>query len=165
MRKVTVVVPTIKKNEAYRMLAVSSLSINTTTFKPVFMIMENGPGTDEPAGQCTAVNKALPYIETEWMMVINDDMYFPTGWDRNIEWSHDCFCPNWIEPVEVGSAPPFLKFDGGDSIESLKEAEVIAFSMMNDDTRIENGFNLGFFIKTDLFRKIGGYDEAYDPYG
>jgi glycosyltransferase involved in cell wall biosynthesis len=163
--KVTVIIPTITKTADYLLKTTDSLVMNTTRFEPVIKIMLNGPGTDMPAGQCQAVNEAVNNVDTEWIMVCNDDFYFAPGWDKGLSFTHPCFSPNWIEPMEVGSAPPFLKLDGGSDLETFKQEVVDNFVSEHGDMTVENGFNLGFFIKTDIFRKIGGYDIMYDPYG
>jgi len=160
----SIIIPTLKSNKKYLDLCIESLSENTTgDFK--ILVEENGKDTDYAPGQWGAVNRGLAKVDTDWTMVVNDDMYFPQGWDRYIDYSYDCFSPNWIEPPEVGSAPPFLKLNAGNTLETFNKEEVDKFALNNEDLSVENGFNLGFIIKTDLFRKIEGFDEMYDPYG
>ena len=161
---ITAIFPTTPKTKPYLDLATSSLQNNSVNDYKI-IVAENGAGTDYPQGQCTAVNRVLDKVDTEWTAVFNDDFYFPFNWDHQITFKFDVECPNWIEPMSVGSAPPFLKLDISDNIEAFNFNLVENFFEDNEDFRIENGFNLGFFIKTDLFKKIGGYDEAYDPWG
>ena len=161
---ISIIIPTLKSNHNYLDVCLDSLSENTKTSYEIF-VEENGKDTPYAPGQWGAVNRALEKITTPWTMVANDDTYFPEGWDKYIDFSYDCFCPNYIEPPEVGSAPPFLKLNAGSDLDTFNKKEVDDFVAKNEDRTVENGFNLGFIIKTDLFKKIGGFDEMYDPYG
>lgn len=161
---ITAIFPTTIKNRKYLELAVYSLESNSSQSYKV-IVSENGEGTPYAPGQWSAINRVLDQVDTEYVAIFNDDMYFAPDWDRMADFSYDCFCPNWIEPVTIGSAPPFLKLNAGDSLETFNMVVTDKFIKMNDEYNIENGFNLGCFIKTDLLKKIGGCDEMYDPYG
>jgi len=103
-------------------------------------------------------------------------MYFAPGWNRNLRFDDLCFSPNLVEPVNNhGSAQPFRKFDGGFTLDEFKREAVdnyISSATANqqvnkrkDSPLEETGFNLPFFIKAEVWRTIGGYDEKYDPWG
>lgn len=139
-------------------------------------------------GQCNAVNRGAESVEGDckYLFVINSDMYFAPGWDKNLRFDYKCFSPNLVEPTNnPGSAAPFLKLDGGftlDEFVPLQEKgyidaqinHLILRSIFGDDPKAgdaikahpeEPGFNLPFFIDIELWRTIGGYDEKYDPWG
>lgn len=140
-------------------------------------------------GQCNAVNVGANAAEgdCEYLFVINADMYFAPGWDKYISKPDDwdrlkklgydkVFSPNLVEPTNnAGSAPPFLKFDGGLTVEDFRKDEVdkfiqssIAKGKDNPSTHnydYETGFNLPFFIRKDVWDTIGGYDTKFDPWG
>lgn len=134
-------------------------------------------------GQCGAVNRGAQLVDAPYMMVSNSDMYYGLGWDKNLRFDYPVFSPNLIEPTNnAGSAPPFLKLSGGNTIEQFDKSFVDnagiretldEFDFWDDDkedesnpgSREESGFNLPFFIKADFWRFLGGYDTAYDPWG
>lgn len=121
-------------------------------------------------GQCNAVNRGVEAVEGDckYIFVINADMYFAPGWDRNLGFEYKCFSPNLVEPVNNnGSAPPFLKFDGGYTLDEFKKDEVNGFieGATQLKNKSESGFNFPFFMDIELWRTIGGYDEKYDPWG
>lgn len=165
---VSAIIPTLPKNEKYAQKCYDSLVDNSPFSMDVF-VMQNGEGTDQPQGQCKAVNRGAKDATGNYILVTNDDMYFAPGWFKmpadQEEWPL-AFSPNLVEPVQIGSAPPFLKFDGGTDLESFKEKEVNEFvANHHEENEWEDGFNLPFFIRRDVWETIGGYDEAYDPWG
>lgn len=126
-------------------------------------------------GQCNAVNIGAQVAQGDYLMVSNSDMYYAPGWNRRLTLGVDSIpvcSPTLIEPTNnAGSAPPFLKFDGGLTIEEFKKKEVDEFVIQQRDKILdwkkvlEPGFNLPFFIKRDLWDLLGGYDLVYDPWG
>jgi len=159
------IIPTLKKTKPYLDLCVKSLKENSVNEYEI-LIAENGEGTKFPQGQCKAINRVLKGKKANWIFLINDDMYFPKNWDKNIDFTiSDCFSPNLVEPLEQESAPPFLKLDAGNSLDNFKKDAVDEFVENHQDKIIENGFNLPTFIKKELLDKIEGYDENYDPWG
>ncbi len=163
--KVSLVIPTLKKNQPYLDLCLDSFQKNTRSFEFEVLIGENEEGKNQ--GQCTATNRESYRSSGDWLLISNDDMYYAPGWDKNINFNiSDCFCPNLVEPTDnPGSAPPFLKVAGGYTIDSFQQDAVDKFVAEQDDSVIERGFNMPIFIKKSLWEKVGGYDEKYDPWG
>lgn len=165
--KVSLIVPTLPRNQAYLDLCVQSLIKHTRSFGIELLVAENGEGTNYPQGQCAAVNRVAKRATGEWLMVSNDDMYYAPGWDNDIDFDISlCFSPNLIEPIEQGSAEPFLKLDGGYALEVFRKVDVNTLVRDHKESPVwEAGFNLPFFIRRDVWETIGGYDEFYDPWG
>lgn len=121
-------------------------------------------------GQCNAVNTGAQVVHpnTDYLFIVNSDMYFSPDWHKNLRFDYPVFSPVLIEPVNNnGSAPPFVKFDGGFTLEEFKPEQVDKFVKHNldNDKKEESGFNLPFFIRKDVWDTIGGYDIKYDPWG
>jgi GT2 family glycosyltransferase len=133
-------------------------------------------------GQCNAVNQGAKMVEGDckYLFVINSDMYFAPGWDSNLDeyvdpatgkFKYMCFSPNLVEPKNnPGSAAPFLKCDAGFTLDEFDREKVdknIKHNVrdMQDTRKVEDGFNLPFIIDIELWRKISGYDTAFDPWG
>lgn len=177
---VTVVIPSLanEQTKPYLRLCVESLR---ATVDWNIIVVTNGIRTPETLnipgittrlhtrdqGQCIATNIGAQLATTDYIMVSNDDMYFAPGWNSNLRFDFPVFSPNLVEPTNnPGSANPFLKFDGGFTLDEFKQAEVDKFidgaKEIDED---ETGFNLPFFIKRDLWEFLKGYDTAYDPWG
>lgn len=130
-------------------------------------------------GQCNAVNIGVQAVppDTDYLFIVNDDMYFAPNWNKNIRFDNPVFSPNLVEPVNnTGSADPFLKFDGGYTIDEFKRddvnlyinAKINSMKLLLSGNLIhqkEDGFNFPLFIRKDVWDTIGGYDVAYDPWG
>lgn len=188
--KVTVIIPTVAWTKEYLKLCVESLR---ATADWDIIVVSNG--TESPAdytdvrgitqhlhtrdqGQCNAVNIGVQRAaeDTDFIMVSNDDMYYAPGWNKNLRFSYQCFSPNLIEPTNnAGSAPPFLKLDGGLTLDQFNRSlvdEAVAQHVssprpkdQSTDAYQTTGFNLPFFIRKHIWDDIGGYDPAYDPWG
>lgn len=184
--KVTAVIPSLYEvDHEYLKVCVESLR-NTTDWDIV--VVTNG-GRSKPdlshihgitvhihtrdQGQGNAVNigAQLAAPNTDYLFISNSDMYYPPGWNRNLFWSElKVFSPNLVEPTNnPGSAEPFLKFDGGFTLEEFnKEAvdnHILHLDPFNAPPLHESGFNFPFFIRKDVWQTIEGYDPAYDPWG
>jgi GT2 family glycosyltransferase len=133
----------------------------------------------EEQGQCKAVNAAASTVNTEWLFITNDDMIYAPGWfermceaingSRSFEGTaltFSCISPVLVEPQD--GAPPFIKYfaggAGGDFNKKLWEGFVEDY-YEGHTYGVEEGFNLPFLIRKDLWDMVGGYDVAYDPWG
>lgn len=182
--KVSVIIPTVAWTREYLKLCVESLR---ATVDWDIIVVSNGTEKADYSdvkgitqllhtpqqGQCNAVNIGVQRTaeDTDFIMVSNDDMYYAPGWDRNLRFNYQCFSPNLVEPVDnAGSAPPFLKFDGGLDLQAFRQNDVDDFieselGSMRYQAEETTGFNLPFFIRKHIWQDIGGYDAAYDPWG
>lgn len=119
-------------------------------------------------GQCHAVNEGAKVATGDYLLISNSDMYYAPGWDKNLHFEHPVFSPNLVEPVNnAGSAAPFLKFDGGLDLNEFRREFVDGFIRREVDKLPdeEAGLNFPLFIKREFWNFLGGYDEAYDPWG
>lgn len=182
MSKVAVIIPVLAGvTDEYAKLCIKSLRDTTdwdivvvsngSNIKPDFGELKKSITMHlhtRDQGQCNAVNIGVAAIQAEYIFVTNDDMYYAPNWKDNLEFVHDVFSPNLVEPTNnAGSAKPFRKFDGGFTLDEFKKEEVDNYIKEATETPAgeETGFNLPFFIKRDLYIEIGGYDKAYDPWG
>lgn len=187
--KVTAIIPSLVKVDGeYLKLCVESLRATTDWD---IIVVTNGTRDLEPLpeianmarrlhtsdqGQCNAVNigAAAAAPDTDYLFIVNSDMYFAPDWKKNLVFAHLAFSPNLVEPTDnAGSAKPFLKFDGGNDLEHFKreavdkEIEQLVLANAGEPGKplFEAGFNFPLFIKKRLWDFLGGYDLAYDPWG
>lgn len=191
MSKITVLIPSlVEVDKKYLKVCVDSLraSVNWDIIVVANGTKDHNPLHDTPIkgitkfyitkqqGQCNAVNRAAEGAEgdTKWLFISNSDMYYTPLWTKNLPDFDDpstplCFSPNLVEPTNnPGSAAPFLKYNGGFTLDEFRRPEVNNFLDSQADSQEPewtDGFNLPFFIRADVWRAIGGYDEKYDPWG
>lgn len=181
--KVSAIIPSLYAvDKDYLKLCVESL--RASGFDGEIIVVTNGTPTAEPLpflgvtrrlhtrdqGQCNAVNIGAQGATGEYLFIINSDMYFAPGWNKNLRFDYPVFSPNLVEPLDnAGSAPPFKKLDAGLTLPEFNKHAVIDYVKMNnrffDEDKEESGFNFPVFIKKDLWDFLGGYDVAYDPWG
>lgn len=186
MPKVAIIIPSMEKNQEYLRLCVDSLRDSGIDWD--IIVVTNG-GHMYPLeglrarrihtsqqGQCHAVNIGAQMVapNTDYIMVSNDDMYYAPHWNRNLRFGSACFSPNLIEPTNNnGSAAPFLKADGGFTLDEFNKGVVdqtvhdgiTAWDDGSQEPKETTGFNFPVFIRKDLWDTVGGYDETYDPWG
>jgi len=168
MMKVSVIIPCMRRTQIYLDSCIQSLMRNTTSFSIELLLAPNGLDTAYPQGQCQAVNREAHHASSEWLFIINDDMYFPPGWDDASDFTRTwCWSPNLIEPMEVGSADGFLKCDAHCDIGAFDQTAVdqMASELRQHHQGWQRAFNFPIFINKTLWDIIGGYDTRYDPWG
>jgi glycosyltransferase involved in cell wall biosynthesis len=183
--KITVIIPSLaEKDKDYLKVCVESL--RATVDWDIIVVTNGGKDMNPIAdldikgitkhlhtkqqGQCNAVNRGVEAAEgdCEWIFISNADMYYAPGWNRNLRFDDLCFSPNLVEPTNNnGSAQPFLKLDAGFTLDEFDKEKVDEFIKEDqiDAITSEPGFNFPFFMRMDVWRTIGGYDEKYDPWG
>lgn len=181
--KYSIVIPSLfEVDSEYLKLCVDSLRdsgfdgqiivvTNGTSHKPDLKHIKATHIHTPKQGQCTATNYGAQLVtpDTDYLMISNSDMYYAPGWNENLRFDYPVFSPNLVEPTDnAGSAPPFLKVDGGLVAETFRKTVVDEFikdSIEDEIMEVEPGFNLPFFIKKDFWNFLGGYDTAFDPWG
>lgn len=182
MSKVAVIIPVLTGvTEEYAKLCIESLR---ATVDWDIIVVSNGPGpkpvfTDvkgitvhlhtKDQGQCHAVNIGAKWANNaEYIFISNDDMYYAPNWNKNLKFEHPVFSPNLVEPTNNrGSAAPFLKADGGYTLDEFQRGLVDHYiaTKIDEDKTEEPGLNFPLFVKKDFWDFLGGYDETYDPWG
>lgn len=179
----TIVIPSLSpKAHELSARALNFCLESLNDFKGQVIVAENGEGSFYPQGQCSATNRVVKEVTTPWVMVMNNDMIAPPGWFKEFTyWVENLgllvASPNLVEPRK--GAPPFIQhFCGGVGtigadpdfkkqcfLDFARDYNPFEASSYSGKEPVEDGFNLPFLIRTDVFNTIGGYDEAYDPWG
>jgi len=177
----TVIIPSLSDDETYDHLENCILSLSLYSPDVKIIVALNGPDpvfpmsrpaltvikeSSNPQGQCRAVNWALGYVDTKYVMVSNDDMIFSPGWLPPMMEAvdkHLCVSPNLVE--SGCGAEPFSRLDCGHEANDFDWTKWEQWvPEMVERGVVEHGFNLPFMTQTVIFKTIGGYDEFYDPY-
>jgi len=117
-------------------------------------------------GQCKATNAAVATVNTEWIMVTNDDMIFPPDWFERLAFTTDgnyTISPILIEPND--GAVTFKKYFCGGAGGDFNKQKFMEYAKNYENNRVRPGFNLPFLMKKEVWDLVGGYDVNYDPWG
>lgn len=180
-KDLTIIIPTLNNELSVRALKFCLASLKDTCSCDV-KIAPNGEGTIFKQGQCGAVNRVAKEVTTPWLMISNNDMVFSPCWFKEMSyWMENMgllvASPNLVEPRK--GAPPFLEhFCGGIGTEGTepdfnkqcfldfaKNYNPLEPSSYSGKIPVEDGLNLPFVIRKEVWDTVGGYDENYDPWG
>lgn len=164
--------PTKPDNWLWLNKCVHSIKKNSKEDHEIIVVTNNGVKVDcsiegirqihtEGQGQCVAVNMGVREASNEYVMIIDEDMVFPTNWEELIEKAKEVeFCSgNLME--KSGS---FLNNDCG-RLEDFNEEKFEQDTLRLKEDRWENGFGFPLICKKSFWEMIEGYDERYDPWG
>lgn len=188
MSSVSVVIPTLASETTKPYLKLCVESLRATTDWPIIVVTNGSPYKPDlrdihgitthlhtrDQGQCVATNIGAQLVQSDYMLVSNDDMVYSPRWNNNLRFDYHVFSPNLVEPTDnPGSAAPFMKVDGGFTIDSFNKEvvdkkiskHVLDYRYAEHSLSEEPGFNLPFFIEREFWNFLGGYDTAFDPWG
>jgi len=183
--EVSIIIPSLipdKHELTKRALSICLESLKESTTSKV-IVAYNGEGTEYPQGQCGAVNRAVKETDTKWVIITNNDQVWTSQAMSQLLYAVDNFgllvaSPNLVEPQK--GAPPFIeKYCGGlgtvgtdinfDKKCFLEFAENHGIDRtgaksMQGRMGIEDGANLPFIVKRELWDLVNGYDTNFDPF-
>lgn len=156
---------------------VHSIRKNSTEDHEIIVATNNGPFKNcplnnvvqvhvEQQGQCVAVNEAVKHASNEYIMIIDEDMIFPTNWEELTEKAkeYDFVSGNLMERGEIGAAHPFVVYHCG-GIQNFDEAKYEQGALTLNEKKWQDGFGFPLICKKAVWDMVEGYDEKYDPWG
>lgn len=148
-------------------------SLRESTPEIRIVVAKNGGACHHPRdvrvvaqGQCKAVNAGAAIIDTEWIMVTNDDMIYENLWWEKL--TNDlpdnvlCVSPQLVEPIH--GAPTFIEYFCGGAGRDFNKDKFLTFVKSHKGEGLRKGFNLPFLIRRELFNLVEQYDIKMDPW-
>lgn len=156
---------------------VHSIKKNSTEEHEIIVATNNGTAKEVPIdgikvihtekqGQCIAVNMAVKEAKYDYILIIDEDMIFPTNWEELIDKAKETDFTSAVlmERGDKGSAHSFIVNDCG-GIQDFDELKFEMDSLRLREERWENGFGFPLLCHKKVWELVEGYDENYDPWG
>ena len=116
-------------------------------------------------GLCSSMNKAYSLTTTDYILYAHDDMYFCKNWDYFLISEINKHMNNlyYLTGTNVSTRHGLINFDCGDDLSNFDKNKFDEFCL-NDDTHDLQGSHWApHLIHRDLWEKIGGFSEEFDP--
>lgn len=181
----SIIIPTFK-NYDYLKFTIESIYENST-YKHQLIVHINGKDfstkkyledhkiqytqTDENVGLCKGVNLASKLSLTNYIVYAHDDMYFLPNWDdvmyteiKNINHNFFYLSATQIGPIEYNNTiPNHIFFDCGSNIETFEKKKLLDNFNKLKFFDLQGSHWAPHVIHRDLWEKIGGFSEEFDP--
>lgn len=181
--KLTIPVCTWKSPDLLKNCLESLLKAATVDTKILVIIQEKDPDSIKVCenlsidyinipynfGALLAIDFIIPFLKSEYIAIINDDMIFPIGWDKKLIESIEKYYPCTASAILVersNNDPLYQKNVISDDLGEINDDTFIKFN-----SRYEQGFYKKPFtfsrqhpliLKSEDYLKINGYTDGWD---
>ena len=176
---ISIIVPTFN-NLSYLKFFLSSIEKNSQFNHQIILhINEGSDGTLEFAkqnnlnftysekniGLCRSLNKASKLVNKDHILYAHDDMFFCYKWDYFLNEEVKKYSNNlyYLTGTNVSKKNGLINFDCGTTPEIFNEKKFNDFCLNDQSQDLQGSHWAPHLIHTDLWRKIGGFGEEFDP--
>ena len=177
--KVSIIVPTYN-NLKYLRLFIDSIKKNSKyEHQIIFHVNEGSDGTLEYAkknninytysdtniGLCSSLNKASKLVNTNYILYAHDDMFFCRNWDVFLENEVKKINSNlfYLTGTTVSINNGLINYDCGSIPENFNEEKFYEFCENDKSLDLQGSHWAPHLIHTDVWNKIGGFSEEFNP--
>ena len=177
--KISIIIPTYN-NLPYLKFFLNSLKKNSSFDHEIILHINDGSdGTlqyaldnnikhthsDNNIGLCSSMNKAYALTSTEFILYAHDDMYFCKNWDifltDEIKKQSDNFY--YLSGTNVSTRYGLINYDCGTNFEDFNETKFLKFCLDDNTSDLQSSHWAPHLIHKELWDKIGGFSEEFDP--
>lgn len=185
--KFSIIIPTYN-NFSYLKLAIDSLKTNSS-FNNEIIVHINGidketenyldqtnikfTKSSKNIGLCSGVNLASKKSTTDYIIYAHDDMYFLPKWDFYLFEEIKSLNTNlfYFSSTQISHIPDkggkdvanHVYFDAGDSIENFNEKKLLDCFQSLTFHDLQGSHWAPHIIHKNVWKKIGGFSEEFDP--
>ena len=177
--KLSIIIPTFN-NLDYLKFFLQSLKINSTFDHEIILHINDGSdGTFKYAlennikhthsesniGLCSSMNKAYSLTTTDYILYAHDDMYFCKNWDIFLidEINNQDNNLYYLTGTNVSTRHGLINYDCGSSIDTFDENKFSKFCIEDKTNNLQGSHWAPHLIHRDLWDKIGGFSEEFNP--
>ena len=177
--KLSIVIPTFN-NLSYLKFFIESVKKNSSTDHEIILHINDGSdGTLQYAiennikythsknnvGLCSSMNLARPLCTTNYILYAHDDMYFCKDWDIFLmneinKYHHNLF---YLTGTNVSTRHGLINYNCGSSPNDFDEIRFAKFCVEDKTPDLQSSHWAPHLIHKDLWDKIGGFSEEFNP--
>ena len=177
--KLSIIIPTYNNLE-YLKFFLLSLKTNSSFLHEVILHINDGSdGTLDYAienkikythsltniGLCSSMNKAYSLTTTNYILYAHDDMYFCKDWDVFLTNEIKKYDNNsyYLTGTNVSTRHGLLNYDCGSSPINFDQQKFLNFCKKDTTPDLQGSHWAPHLIHKDLWDKIGGFSEEFNP--
>ena len=177
--KLSIIVPTYNNLDYLKFLIFSLNKNSKYNHQLILHINDGSDGTLDYAknnsfdytfsqnniGVCSSLNKASKLVNTNYILYSHDDMFFCKNWDVFLEneikkFSHNLF---YLTGTNISVNNGLINYDCGSSHENFDEQKFNEFCENDKSLDLQGSHWAPHLIHKELWDKIGGFSEEFDP--
>ena len=177
--KVSIIVPTYN-NLKYLRLFIDSIKKNSRYDHQIILHINDGlDGTleyvkknninftysESNIGLCSSLNRAAKLVNTNYILYAHDDMFFCKNWDIFLENEVKKINSNlfYLTGTNVSINNGLINYDCGSIPENFNEKKFNEFCEQDKSSDLQGSHWAPHLIHTDIWNKIGGFSEEFNP--
>jgi GT2 family glycosyltransferase len=156
----------IKKNSKYKhqiILHINEGSDGTLDFAKKNKLVYSHSSTN--IGLCSSLNMAAKLSKYKLILYAHDDMFFCKNWDFFLKNEINKFKNNlyYLTGTNVSNGHGLLNLDCGSRPSNFNEKKFNNFCLTDDSKDLQGSHWAPHLIHKDLWNKIGGFSEEFNP--
>ena len=116
-------------------------------------------------GLCSSLNTAANLVKTNYILYAHDDMFFCKKWDiflkNEVNKLKDKFF--YLTGTNVSNGKGLINYDCGSNPENFDETKFNNFCQSDNSKNFKGSHWAPHLIHTDMWKKIGGFSEEFNP--
>ena len=121
--------------------------------------------SDTNIGLCSSMNKAYSLATTNHILYAHDDMYFCKDWDISLSDEINKQDNNlyYLTGTNVSTRHGLINFNCGSSIDDFDVHKFNTFCLEDQSPDLQSSHWAPHLVHRDLWDKIGGFSEEFNP--
>tara|TARA_Y100000591_G_C21774611_1_gene667517 strand:- start:23 stop:877 length:855 start_codon:yes stop_codon:yes gene_type:complete len=121
--------------------------------------------SDKNIGLCSSMNMAYKLSTSNFILYAHDDMYFCKNWDEYLinEINKQNNNLYYLSGINVSTRFGLINYDCGNNIDNFDEDKFLQFCNDDNTTDLQSSHWAPHLIHRELWDKIGGFSEEFNP--
>jgi len=177
--KLSIIIPTFN-NLSFLKFFINSLKKNSSFDHEIILHINDGSDgtlhyaiinnikythTENNIGLCSSMNKAYSLCTTNHILYAHDDMYFCKNWDTFLideikKHKNNLY---YLSGTNVSKRYGLINYDCGTNPDNFDEDKFLKFCTEDKTPNLQSSHWAPHLIHKDLWDKIGGFSEEFNP--